>query len=61
VIQAVRTAKAIDFDLTAAGQQALTGGGVSTQVLAAMKARVNQKTVHPAPARPTTQRPVAAK
>jgi hypothetical protein len=39
VAQAIRSAKAVSFDLTPAGQQALTGGGVSPAVLAAMKAR----------------------
>ncbi len=39
VNQAIKSAKLVHFDLTAAGQQALTSGGVSTPVLAAMKAR----------------------
>jgi tetratricopeptide (TPR) repeat protein len=44
VIQTVRTAKLINFDLTPAGQQQLTGGGVSAPVVAAMKARAARKT-----------------
>ncbi len=39
VAQAIRAAKAVSFDLTPAGQQALSGGGVSPQVLTAMKTR----------------------
>jgi hypothetical protein len=39
VIQTIRAARATNFDLTNAGQQNLTGNGVSAQVLAAMKAR----------------------
>ena len=43
VAQTIRAAKAVNFDLSAAGQQALTGNGVSAQVLAAMKARAAQQ------------------
>jgi tetratricopeptide (TPR) repeat protein len=39
VTQAIRNARAVNFDLSTAGQQALTSGGVSPQVLAAMKTR----------------------
>jgi hypothetical protein len=39
VAQAIRAAKAVSFDLTPAGEQALSGGGVSPQVLTAMKTR----------------------
>jgi tetratricopeptide (TPR) repeat protein len=39
VAQAVRAAHAVQFDLTTTGQQALTSGGVSPTVLAAMKSR----------------------
>jgi hypothetical protein len=39
VAQTIRASKAVNFDLSAAGQQALTGGGVSAPILAAMKAR----------------------
>ena len=39
VAQAIRAAKAVTFDLTAAGQQSLTGSGVSAKVLATMKTR----------------------
>ncbi len=48
VSQAVKSAKLVHFDLTAAGQQALTSGGVSAPVLAAMKARAAR--THAAPA-----------
>lgn len=44
VIQTIKAADAVDFDLTPHGQQALTGGGVSAQVLAAMKARAMRRT-----------------
>ncbi|MGA2569238.1 MAG: hypothetical protein ABSF23_01850 [Terracidiphilus sp.] len=54
VIETINGAGDIDFDLTPAGQQQLTGGGVSAQVLAAMKARAAKK-----PA--TTPKPVAQK
>jgi tetratricopeptide (TPR) repeat protein len=47
VAQSIRASKAVNFDLSAAGQQALTGGGVSAQIIAAMKARVAR---HPAAA-----------
>ena len=39
VTQAIRTAKAVNFDLTTSGQQALSGDGVSSTLLAAMKTR----------------------
>ncbi len=39
VQQAVRAAKAVNFDLTTAGLQALIGEGVSPEVLTAMKTR----------------------
>ena len=39
IIQAIHGANATDFDLSPAGQEALTSGGVSARVLAAMKAR----------------------
>ena len=39
VAQAVRAARSVQFDLTTTGQQALTSGGVSPTVLAAMKSR----------------------
>jgi tetratricopeptide (TPR) repeat protein len=39
VADAVRAAKAVNFDLTAAGQKSLIDDGVSTAVLAAMKTR----------------------
>jgi tetratricopeptide (TPR) repeat protein len=44
VATAIRSAKAVNFDLSAAGQQDLTGNGVSAQVQAAMKARAAKKT-----------------
>ncbi len=43
VMLTVRTAKVINFDLTAAGQQQLSGGGVSAPVLTAMKLRAARK------------------
>jgi tetratricopeptide (TPR) repeat protein len=45
VIQAIRVTKASNFDLSASGQQQLTGSGVSNQVVAAMKARTARKTL----------------
>ena len=63
VIQAVRAAKVINFDLTPTGQQQLTGSGVSTPVITAMKGRAARK---PAAARtktasaPATAKPSAA-
>ncbi len=45
VAQTIRAAKAVNFDLSAAGQQTLTGGGVSAHVLAAMKARAAHQSV----------------
>ena len=60
VTQAIRAAKATSFDLTPAGQQALGTGGVSANVMAAMKARASKPAaathapaVHPAPAKPS--------
>ncbi len=55
VVTAIHAAKVIDFDLTPAGQQQLTGGGVSKLVLTAMKTRAAKK----APAAGTS-RPVAS-
>ena len=45
VIQAIRSAKAANFDLSSGGQQQLTSNGVSTQVVAAMKTRGTRKAV----------------
>jgi len=42
VLQTIKAADAVDFDLTPTGQQALTSSGVSAQVLAAMKARAKK-------------------
>jgi tetratricopeptide (TPR) repeat protein len=42
IIQAIHGANATDFDLSPAGQQALTSSGVSARVLAAMKARTTK-------------------
>jgi tetratricopeptide (TPR) repeat protein len=39
IAQTVRNAKAVNFDLSSAGQQRLTAGGVSPAVVSAMKAR----------------------
>jgi hypothetical protein len=54
IVKTIAGATAVDFDLSATGQQQLTGGGVSARVLAAMKDRAAKK-----PA--TTGKPVAAK
>jgi tetratricopeptide (TPR) repeat protein len=43
VEQTVKGAKAVDFDLSSAGQHRLTSGGVSAAVLSAMKARAAQE------------------
>jgi len=43
VIQTVRGAKLINFDLTATGQQQLSSSGVSAPVIAAMKTRAARK------------------
>ena len=55
VVQAVRSAKVVNFDMTAAGQQALIGDGVSLTVMSAMKtraARTHLPTTHPAASHP---------
>ena len=62
VIQAVRAAKAIDFDLTPTGQQQLAAGGVSAPVVAAMKGRAARKPAAAGTAKPAaTTKPVASK
>jgi len=43
VAQAVRNAKAVDFDLSSAGQRRLASSGVTSAVLSAMKARAAQE------------------
>ena len=53
VAQTIRAAKAVNFDLSAAGQQELTSNGASSRVLTAMKARAERK--------PATAKPAAAK
>ena len=45
IAQTIRTAKLARFDLSAAGLQSLSTGGVSDQLLKAMKARAARKTV----------------
>ena len=40
VASTIRSAHAVNFDLSASGQQELTSSGVSAKVLAAMKARL---------------------
>lgn len=52
VAQAIRSAKAVTFNLTAEGQRALADDGASATVLAAMKARAAP--AHTTPAHPTT-------
>ncbi|MGC1463219.1 MAG: tetratricopeptide repeat protein [Terracidiphilus sp.] len=61
VVQAVRSAKAVSFDLTTAGQQALSGDGVSSTVLAAMKTRAERThlaSTHSASTHTATPHPV---
>ena len=51
VMQAVRSAKVVNFDVTTAGQQALIGDGVSLTVIQAMKTRAERThlaATHPA-------------
>lgn len=43
VASTIRSVRAVNFDLSASGQQELTSGGVSAKVLAAMKARAARK------------------
>jgi hypothetical protein len=43
VAQAVRNAKAVDFNLSSDAQRKLTAAGVSPAVLSAMKARAAQE------------------
>ena len=43
VIQAILGASAVSFDLTPAGQKALTAGGVSVHLLAEMKVQAGKK------------------
>ena len=52
IVKTIAGAAAVDFDLSPAGQQQLTSGGVSARVLAAMKSRA---------AKQPTGKPVAAK
>jgi tetratricopeptide (TPR) repeat protein len=59
VTQAIRSAKAVSFNLTAEGQMALTDGGASAAVLAAMKTRASA--THTAPAHATTSHPAATR
>jgi len=62
VVQTIRAAKAVDFDLTAAGQQQLTAGGVGAPVVAAMKVRAARKTTPAGTVKPAaTPKPVASK
>ncbi len=46
IIQAVRAAKAASFDLSAGAQEELASNGVSTPVIAAMKARSTRRSVN---------------
>ena len=43
VLQAIRGASAVNFDLTPAGQKALTAGGVTPRILAEMKTQAAKK------------------
>jgi hypothetical protein len=56
VVQTIRAAKTINFDLTPSGQQELASGGVSAPVVAAMKSRAARK---PSPS--TAPKPMASK
>ncbi len=56
VTQAVRSAKAVNFDMTTAGQQALIGDGVSLTVVVAMKTRAER--THLAATHPAATHPV---
>ena len=61
VAQAIRSAKAVSFNLTAEGQKALADGGASATVLAAMKARATRThttATHPAATHPVAAHPV---
>jgi tetratricopeptide (TPR) repeat protein len=59
VSEAIRSAKAVSFNLTAEGQKALTDGGASAAVLAAMKTRASA--THTTPAHTTTSHPAATR
>jgi hypothetical protein len=54
IVKTIAGAAAVDFDLSAAGQQQLSSGGVSARVLAAMKDRAAKKSA-------SSAKPVAAK
>ena len=43
VVHAIRGADALNFDLSPAGEKALTSGGVSARVVAAMKSETDRK------------------
>jgi hypothetical protein len=45
VAQSIKASKAVNFDLSAAGQKNLTSNGVGATVIAAMKARSASKAV----------------
>jgi hypothetical protein len=47
VLQAIRGADAVNFDLSPAGQRTLTGGGVSPRELAEMKTQAARKPAPP--------------
>lgn len=53
IVKTITGAAAVDFDLSATGQQQLSSGGVSARIVAAMKDRAAKK--------PTTGKPMAAK
>jgi hypothetical protein len=54
IVKTIAGAAAVDFDLSAAGQQQLSSGGVSSRVMAAMKDRAAKKSA-------SIGKPVAAK
>jgi len=45
IIQAIHGADAVNFDLTPAGERALTSGGVSARVIAVMKTQASKRSV----------------
>jgi hypothetical protein len=53
VEQAIRAARAVNFDLTQAGQQSLTGSGVSAGIVGAMKTRAARARTAPSSSHPS--------
>jgi hypothetical protein len=61
VIQAIRAAKAVDFDFTPTGQQQLSSSGVGAPVITAMKARAAKKPPSAGTAKPAAPAKSAAR